>query len=358
MPATTGMKGEGFYDRNSAAQLAAIRLVLGWLEEAVAALPLPTDPQPITALDLGSSEGRNALVAMKVLAGAVRRRTGQPVQTVYSDLPGNNFNRLFQNLDETRKAGDSPADVYPSAAAGSFFEPLLPPGTAHLATCFNALLWLDHVPAAVPDFVAYRRPHPPRPGLAVPAETAAAFTRQADADLVRFLGARARELVPGGKLLLGTPGDGPDHRLCDGIYDLLNDACLDLVAAGRVGRAAYEGLTMPVYFRTVEEMLAPLGRADSPVRGAFTVDRAETLDVPTPFVVEYERTGDVNAYAEDYTGFLRAFSEPVARSALVGSGGDAAVIDELYGRVRARLLAEPERYLFRYTMTAVLLTRC
>jgi cyclopropane-fatty-acyl-phospholipid synthase len=235
---------------------------------------------------------------------------------------------------------------------------LLPPGTVHLATSFNAILWLDRLPAVpVPDYVVYRRPHPPRPGLSVSPEVTAAFTRQAEQDLVRFLECRARELVPGGKLLVATPGDTDQARLGDGLYDVLNDACLDLVASGQLRREQYERLTMPVYFRTVAELLAPLEREGSPVRGVFAVERAEALEVPTPFIVEYRRTGDATAYAAAYTGFLRAVSEPVVRAAIDQSGGDAAIVDSLYERIRARLLAEPDRYLWRYFVVAVLLSR-
>jgi hypothetical protein len=351
------MKGEGYYDLHSGAQLSSIQAFQGWVEDAAANLPLPAAARPVTALDLGSSEGGNALRVMTIIAAGLRRRTDQPIQTVYSDLPSNNFNRLFANLEEARRAGLFSAAVYPSAVGGTFYGPLLPPATVHLATSFNAILWLDQMPAvAVPDFVAYRRPHPPRPGVSV-SPAAAAFTRQAEQDLVRFLESRARELVPGGKLLLATPGDTDQSRVGDGLFDLLNDACLDLVAAGRLERAAYERLTMPCYYRTVGELLAPLEREDSPVRGAFAVDRAEALEVPTPYVVEFRRGGDVAAYAAAYTGFLRAISEPVARAALNQPAWEAATVDRLYERVQARLLAEPERYLWRYTVAAALLTR-
>jgi hypothetical protein len=93
------------------------------------------------------------------------------------------------------------------------------------------------------------------------------------------------------------------------------------------------------------------------VRGAFTVDRAESLEAPTPFVVEFRRRGDVAAYAAAFTGFMRAVSEPVVRAALNQKNREAATVDSLYERIRARLLAEPERYLFRYILVAVLLTR-
>src|SRR4029077_7529107 len=120
----------------------------------------------------------------------------------------------------------------------------------------------------------------------------------------------------GAKLLLASPGDTDQARVGDGFCDLLNDACLDLVAAGRLERQEYERLTMPCYGRTVAELLAPLERDGSPVRGAFAVDRAEALESPIPYLVELRRGGDGAAFGGAYTGFLRAVSEPVVRAAL------------------------------------------
>jgi SAM dependent carboxyl methyltransferase len=358
MPATTGMKGGGYYDRHSTAQLSSIQAVQDWVDDAVASLPLPARAQPVTVMDLGSSEGRNAVRLMAAIVTGLRRRTDQPLQTIYSDLASNNFNQLFANLEEARRAGLFAAGVYPGAVGGSFYGPLLPPGTVHLATCFNAVQWLDRLPAvSLPDDVVYHRPHPPRPGRDVSPETTAAFTRQAEQDLVRFLECRARELVPGAKLLLVGPGDSEQARGRDGVFDVLNDACLDLVAAGRMEREGYERLTMPCYFRTVAEFLAPLERENSPVRSAFAVDRAETLEVPTPFLVEFRRDGDAAVYAGAYTGFLRAVSEPVVRAALDRPEGEDETVECLYERIRARLLAEPERYSWRSILVAALLTR-
>jgi hypothetical protein len=188
-------------------------------------------------------------------------------------------------------------------------------------------------------------------------QVTAAFTRQAEQDLIRFLECRARELVPGGKLLLASPGDTNEARVGDGILDVLNDACLDLVASGCLAREEYERMTMPCYFRTVAELLSLLEREDSPVRGMFAVERAEELEVPTPYIVAFRRGGDVAAYAGAYAGFLRAISEPVVRAALDQPLREAATVDCLYDRVRARLLAEPERYSWRYLLVAALLTR-
>jgi SAM-dependent methyltransferase len=358
MPATTGMKGSGYYDQHSGMQLSSFHALQDWVDDAVASLPLPAPTQPVTVLDLGSSEGRNAVRLMSAIVEGLRQRTRQSVQTIYSDLASNNFNQLFANLEEARSSGLFPADVHPSAVGGSFYNPLISPGTVHFATSFNAIHWLDRLPSVpLRDGISYRRPHPPRPGLSVTSDVTSAFTRQAEHDLVRFLQSRARELVPGGKLLLASPGDSDWICIADGLADVLNDACLDLVADGRLRREQYERLTMPVYFRTVAELLAPLQQEGSPVRGAFAVERAETLEVPAPFLVEYRRGGDLAAYAAAYTGFWRAVSEPVVRAAIDQRDGDASTVDDLYERVRDRLLAEPERYVFCYIVVAVLLTR-
>jgi hypothetical protein len=358
MPATTGMKGAGYYDQHSGAQLSAIEAVRDWVDDAVAGLPLPAPARPVTVLDLGSSEGRNAVRHMAAILARLRRRTDQPVRAIFSDLASNDFNRLFANVEEARRAGLFAAGDYPGAVGGSFYGPLMPPGTVHLATCFNALHWLDQLPTVpLPDRVGYRRPHPPRPGHTVSPEATAAFARQAEQDLVRFLECRARELVPGAKLLLAGPGDSEEALLCDGLHDVLNDACLDLVAAGRLERGMHERLTIPCYFRTAAELLDPLERDGSPVRGAFAVDRAGAREIPTPFLAEFRRDGDVAAYATAYTGFLRAVTEPVVRAAFNQPEEEGGTVERLYERVRARLLAEPERYAWRYLVVAVLLTR-
>jgi hypothetical protein len=352
------MKGAGYYDRHSSAQLTSIQALQVWVDQAVANLPLAAPEKPIAVLDLGCSEGRNAIRVMASIVAGFRQRTDQPLQTIYSDLNSNNFNQLFANLEVARRAGSLGPGVFPSAVGGSFYSPLLPPGTVHFATSFNSIQWLDRLPAvAVPDFVIYRRPHRSRPGVAVSPEATAAFQEQAEQDLVRFLQCRARELVPGGKLLLASPGETDEASICDGFADVLNDACLDLVSAGQLQQEDFERFTLPVYFRTQEELLAPLQRKDSPVRGAFVLDRAQALEIPTPFVVAFQRDGDAAAYAAAYTGFLRAITEPVVRVMLQQTEEAAGTVAKLYQRIHARLLAEPQRYHWRYIVVAALLTR-
>jgi len=358
MSATKGMKGAGYYDKHSGTQRSAISALQSWIDDAVADLPLPDSSQPIVVLDLGSSEGRNAIQLMETVVAGLRRRTDQDIETIYNDLASNDFNQLFANLEEARLGGRLGADIYPSVVAASFYNPLLPPGTVHLATSFNALNWLSRLPAVpLTDSIAYQRPLSTRTVPTSSPEATVAFTHQAEQDLVRFLECRARELAPGAKLLIATPADTDEIRMCDGLWAVLNDASIDLVAEGGLEREEYELITMPTYCRTVAEFLAPLEREECSVRDAFTVDRAETLEVSPPSTIQFRRDGDATAYADAYLGFLRAISEPVVRAALNRPTGEDETVDRLFGHVRARLVAEPERYQWHYNLAVVLLTR-
>lgn len=356
MPTLTGMKLGGFYDRNSAQQHGTMQAVIGWLTEAIGTMMLPDEAQPIVAADFGCSEGRNSIITMGYVLEALRnRRREQPVCVIHCDLPSNNFNQLFHTLYDPAQAnyaqsqGRRHANIVPLACGGSFFDAMLAPRSISIAMSFVAVQWMDRIPdVPVPEFIGYMK------GSSAARE---AYSRQADREMTRFLEARALEMVPGGKLLVVAPGSDGTQRCGDGIYDVLNDAALDLVDAGRISRRRFENFVLPIYFRTVEEMTAPLTRSGSSLEGAFRVDRAETLGLSMPFEDGLRRTGNVETYADGYTNFVRAFSEPVLAGGLVEPGQDRAVIDELYARVRERLAADPQRYTAHNIEVAMLLTR-
>ena len=88
MPATTGMKGAGYYDQHSGAQMSGIEALQAWIDDAVANLPLPAPAQPVTVLDLGSSEGRNAIRLMgAIVAGLRQRPPGSPFRRSTATWP-------------------------------------------------------------------------------------------------------------------------------------------------------------------------------------------------------------------------------------------------------------------------------
>jgi len=358
MASTTGMRGGGFYDAHSSGQRAAMDEFLPWIVEAMADLPLPTSGSPIALLDLGSSEGANAIHAVGAIIEALRERTSADIWTFFDDLPTNDFNRLFANLFPDTKRSSRPPGIYPAAVGGSLFERVAPASSLHVATTFNAVGWMSALPATrLPHFIS---PSPPtqrasREGVSVTPEQRAPFTQQAREDILRFYRARAVELKPGGKLLVQVFGRNDEHDTANGIVDGLSDAMLDMVKDGRLTRDVYEAFVLPVFYRSLPELLPPTGDDGEPP--AFRVDKAEARECRVPFNEELVRSGDSRAWAESYAGFIRAFSEPVVTSGLPNTPDRPELVEELYGRMANRFAADPERYEFHFISLGALLTR-
>jgi gibberellin A4 carboxyl methyltransferase len=354
MSVTTGMVGHGFYNRNSAPQMSSIEHVLPWLDAAVADIALDNATGTIGLADFGCSEGRNSISVMRHLVPALRRRTSRPILTVHSDLPTNDFSTLFTDLRPDGPSVFGDPEVFSCAVGGSMFDRLLPPASLHLAFSFNAIGFLSRRPLErLPGYILPNGPSRIRGVGTVTEAERRIFSTQASRDVASFLRARAAELVPGGKLLIEVFGAGETLRTCDGIYDVLNDAVLELVAARMIDRAAYEAYYQPVYFRTLEELTRPVAADGLP----FRIDRQETYEAPVPFNEEFARSGDIVAYARDYTNFHRAFTEGVLRLAFATHPTLDALVSDVYARAERLVREAPDRYPFNYIAVAALMSR-
>lgn len=354
MPVTTGMIGHGFYNRNSAPQMSAIDHVLSWLDDAVTDLSLGDGAGTIGLADFGCSEGRNSIAVMRQLISGLRKRTQRHILTTHSDLPTNDFSELFVGLRPGGRSVFDDQGVSSCAVGGSMFDRLLPPRSLHLAMSFNAIGFLSRRPLAkLPGYILPNGPSRIRGVGHVTRDERAAFAKQARHDVEAFLSARAIELVRGGKLLLQVFGAGQELRTCDGIYDVLNDALLELVDARMIDRNAYDSFYQPVYFRTLDELTEPVAISGT----SFRIERQETYEASVPFNDDFARDGDVDTFAAAYTDFYRAFTEGVLRLHF----GDHPQLDELvsdvYRRAERLLRETPDRYPFNYIAHAVLLAR-
>ncbi|MCP4688438.1 MAG: class I SAM-dependent methyltransferase, partial [Desulfobacterales bacterium] len=199
-------------------------------------------------------------------------------------------------------------------------------------------------------------PLAPREGVSVTESERAPFRLQAENDLRRFYAARAEELVNGGKLLVQVFGRDERFFFIYCIYAVLRAPKLDSIDEGLLPRASYEELTYPIYFRSLDELVAPI-ETDAQLAGAFRVENAGSREVPVPFNIMLAETGDEASWARSYTGFLRAFTEAILISALPDGLHKSHISARIYERVEQRLAADPARYKFHYISVAALLTR-
>lgn len=305
MATISSMKGDGFYDRHSLVQEQFIHSSAALLEQAARAIPLPAHG-PVGLVDLGCSEGKNSQLVMGRLAELVRaRRSDQPLLVTHNDLPDNNFNRLFRHL----YANASPygPNSWVMASAQSFFEPVVPPATVHIACCYSAVHWLSAVPSVPhPAGVLFSRMEPESRGL---------LAAQAAQDWERFLQARAQELVSGGWMVLVSGG-----RLGGDVAGLKMYALLDEI----LQELDHPPFVMPIYYRSEEEIREPLETT------GFRLEHFRIQHLSTPFADQLKVDGDRKAYARATTGFVRAWMEPLLPDA------------RIYQRMEERMAENPE----------------
>jgi gibberellin A4 carboxyl methyltransferase len=349
---TRGMVGGGFYDAHSAFQADVAASGTALLEAAIAALTLPANRAALLA-DYGCSEGRNSLALIAQALDLLQRRGAKNFTVLHNDLPTNDWNRLAANLG----GPDSYLAGFPASRAlfapRGFFERVTEPGTVVLGTSGSAAHWLSQQPAGLDMPGSLYRSD-------APATERDKILAQAAADWQRFLAARAEELRPGGVLLvqmLGTDAAAEPPRVsAAGLLGLMNTLFLQLIEEGAVPRDIYARYCFPVVPRTVEEACAPvLG----PLADRLELLHAGLTPIASPYDAALDATGDVAAFARNYTAFTRAFSESSLTEGMFrhGTGDPKALADVFFARMEQALAADPQAYPFDDLTLAVLVRR-
>jgi hypothetical protein len=333
------MKGHGFYNEHSRPQQQADSLGLPLLERAVEEMTVPQGAEPAAVADFGAAQGRNSLGPMRLAVERLRRRTtvSTPIVVIHTDLPQNDFGSLFALVEASPESYlRSVENVFALAAGKSFYERIFPDGYLSLGWTAISVHWLSKVPCDIPDHV-----YAQRAGQRV----RKAYAEQASEDWQRFLGHRARELRPGGELIVvAVTTDDAGNTGGESLMDLTNEPVLAMVEAGSIRPEEYGRMNMPAYHRTMEEFTEPLRS------GTLTEDLILKEDAkagfPDQLWPEYEQTGDVNAFATSYTQFMRAFTEAPLFSGLDADRTPAdreRLANEYFERMRSLIGANPER---------------
>jgi hypothetical protein len=334
------MEGEGAYNKYAKLPAGGGALALPLLEKAVDAVRFEAGNQPIVIADYGSSQGKNSLVPMKTALKGMRRRLGadRPLSVIHIDQPSNDFNTLFEVLDADpdRYTLDDP-NVFPAAIGRSFYEGVLPPGSVHLGWCSYAAVWLRRIPALIPDhFVSF---------LSSSAQVRAEFDREAESDWRAFLTMRARELRPGGRLVVVLPARADDGST--GFEKIMNEANAvleEMVSDGDVTAAERARMVVPTYPRRTRDLLAPFERV-AHFEG-LTIEELVTLELPDAAWSDYEQDGNSDALATKHALFFRSIFMPSLAASLDGvrsgaAGALAQFADRLQSRLTRRLTRVP-----------------
>jgi hypothetical protein len=305
-----------------------------------------------TLTDMGTADGGTSFDMIGDAIAAIRERFPErDVQIVYTDQPRNDYNAIFHMVHGlTGQASylDRFDRVQVLASATSFYDPILPQGTLDLGFSATAMHWLSRKPCDIPDHVQ---------AVGASGASLAEFQQQAASDWEAILLRRAAELAPGGRLVLVNFGVDDEGRYLGNtgginMFDTFDAIWRRFVAAGTISEAEYTAMTLPQYYKTMQEFRAPLDdRGNRVSKAGLSVEHCETRVVPCPFAAEFWDHGDPARFAREYIPTLRSWSAATFRAALDASrpeGERDGIIENFYGTYETMVREAPEGHAMDY----------
>ncbi len=311
------MKGEGYYSLATKGAKDVIDGATPLVMAAIERMAPGARSGPFTLADMGCADGGTSLDMVGAALTRVRELApDRPLVVVYSDQLMNDYNALFRivhGASELHEGLPALEGLSVFASATSFYRRILPPGTLDLGFSATAMHWLSRKPCEISDHVQ---------AVGAQGEELVAFAEQGRKDWETILLARARELAPGGRLVLVNFCRDEQGRYLghtDGInmFETFNDLWRAMLEEGAITASEFRAMSLPQYYKDVEEFSAPLTDPTSPVHKAgLRLESIETRIVRCPYAAAFKDHGDAALFAKSYIPTLRSWTESTFFKAL------------------------------------------
>lgn len=355
--ATVAMKGGGYYSQRTRGAKDVIDRATPMLLEAAASIPEPPAGQPLQIADFGCADGGTSKAAIFATIEALRARfPDRQVLVTYTDLPSNDYSQLFKNLlgltgDPGHNYLGEIEGVFAHACGVGFHRQLIPDATLDIGFSATAMHYLSEKPMEISDHVHM---------VGASGAVLEAYAAKAAEDWQAILLARARELRPGGRLVLMNFGKDEAGRylgFTDGVnmFDTFDRHWRAMAQVGLIGAAEYVAASFSQFYRTREEFSAPLLDPASPVyRAGLRLIGAHTGITRCPYRAAFDAAeGAMSArdFAVSYIPTLRSWSETVFATALDAArpaAERAELVDAFYQRYEDEVAADPAGHAMDY----------
>ena len=231
-----------------------------------------------------------------------KRAPTLPIEVIHADLPNNDFTSLFALLATlpTSYAWQRP-DIYSYGVGRSLYGPVVPDRRLRLGWTAITVHWLSAVPTCQPDSSFSNL---------VTGPAREALKQCSYDDWHVFLTERARELIPGGQLVVvGGASDSTGQSGAEGLFRMVDAELRAMADDGTLRRTEFERIFYPTWNRTPAEFLAPF--AGGAIAESFDVaDQREDVSDDTEIYPQYARNGDAKGFAAAYTAFVEAVTKP------------------------------------------------
>ncbi|APZ93251.1 hypothetical protein [Fuerstiella marisgermanici] len=339
------MKADGYYAANSQPQQSDVERALPLICETAEMAARQTLSANVLVADFGCADGRNSRRLTNAAIQSVRAvRPSAACTIVRNDRCENDFNQVASvsqgNLEAT-------AGTFEFMSSGSFYKQLLPTGSMTLGTSFSAVHWMSRIPETLENSHAICREQL--------TGTEAEDARQvAEGDWSCFLQHRAQELASGGCLVVSMVGKLASDSQVHSPFRLISEALQQLIAEDVVCPETQDALFIPVYRRSLEEVVRPFEEDPCLKECGLTLTYASETEVACPLYSAFCEYGDVGRYAAAYVRFIRALAEPIVKAAFQQTVDEPErCMEMLFERMEQLVQQAPESWKLRRTQVLV-----
>ncbi len=314
-----------------------------------------------TLADTGCADAGTSLdMIRQAIAKIQETKADVQITVIYADQPANDFNALIGIVHGRTQFETWLGQfdrVFPLACGTSFYQQSVPDHSLDFCFSATAMHWLSDKPCNLNNHVHAVGAH---------GQELETFTRQATQDWETILRHRARELKPGGKMVLVNFCRDPQGRYLGNtgginMFDTFNAIWQELVDQGRVSEQEYRNMTLPQYYRTVEEFTAPLtDRNNACYQAGLRLDNIETGIVPCPFANQFKADQDLEKFADGLIPTIRSWNQSIFYAGLDSSRPDAErrqLIEDYYQLYHQRVMTDPTGHGMNYVHAYMTISR-
>nr|APC65704.1 jasmonic acid carboxyl methyltransferase [Salvia miltiorrhiza] len=348
-----GGLGETSYASNSLVQRKVISMTKPITEAAITQVYRSLDPTAyrFCIAELGCSSGPNTLFVAAELVKIVDQlsqihgRQLPEFQIFLNDLPGNDFNSIFQSLLPQFRAqlnheiGSKSAPCFVYGVPGSFYGRLFAANSLHFLHSSYSLMWLSKVPSGLEIW----NKEDIYIGSRSPVTVIDAYYGQFRLDFWRFLRCRSEEVVGGGGMvltILGRKSENAASKEGCYIWELLALPLKEMVSEGVIEQEKLHLFNIPQYTPSPAEVQRAVEE-----EGSFTISRLEASEI------RWADCGGGGEHGYNVAKCMRSVAEPM----LVEHFGDSIIerLFEKYQKILSDRMSKEETKFVNVTVSVI-----
>lgn len=344
-------------------------------------VPVKSSTEVFTIADYGTGDGFVSMALITKMIGHLKGRRGHqlPIQVLYEDQEKNDFNSLFNRLYDGTGYMSQFDNVYPMATNTNFWKQCVPDGSCDVILCTNAVHWVSNPSYGFQDATIHISPR-------VTEGEFRHFRKEGAALWETFLLLRARELKPGGLLVMMSPsvpdnyrelvtqrGDAEANRSetrlpvfrahCD-----LEGAWRDLKDAKEITEEEYRRYIMHMAYRSLQDINRPFQQVGSRVRQAgLTLNHLDEQFFPNLFgsAIQWPHlAGDAERrqyFADQMVVLFKTMVSAHLQGQLWDMRSDEekrAIVERFFDAFRRRVASyEPDKYFLNAAFFRLVVTK-